>query len=219
MPMLYRVSNDVACKNTEALMLLRDFNLIVPSPAGDSRNIAPAVAEALEGLWLNDVLIIDQAAAAVHHHFDDFENAREIVRQAFLATMARPYHAAEGFFSLANMLIWGSPNNAELPNLDFDEETMSFNTALAHPFAVIRQLSFRFPDDIFAVTFAEENPGFNTGRYRIRNGHYLEYQRPADGSTAAYSLTRIHWGPDEDYVFEDARYQLRSLTEDATGTF
>ena len=55
MPMLHRVSNDVACKNTEALMLLRDFNLIVPSSAADSRNIAPAVAEALEGLWQNDV--------------------------------------------------------------------------------------------------------------------------------------------------------------------
>lgn len=104
MPMLYRVSNDVACKNTEALMLLRDFNLIVPS-AADSRSITPAVAEALEGLWQNDVLTIDQAAAAVRHHLDDFETAREIVRQAFLATMARPYHAAEGFFSLANMLL------------------------------------------------------------------------------------------------------------------
>ena len=63
MPMLYRVSNDVSCKNTEALLLLRDFNLIVPSSADVSRSIAPAVAEALECLWQNDVLTIDQAAA------------------------------------------------------------------------------------------------------------------------------------------------------------
>lgn len=49
MPMLYRVSNDVSSQNTEALMLLRDFSLIVPS-AGDSRSIASTVAEALEGL-------------------------------------------------------------------------------------------------------------------------------------------------------------------------
>lgn len=213
MPMFYRVSNDVFCINPEPLLLLRDFHLILPG--GEPGAHHDAMAQEIYRRWQDEPMSIDEVASAIAPQFGSGEAIRAAVRRQFL--LAAPdcvEYNPDDRTAFANMVRWGSPNNAEYPVLDFEEQVMHFNTALSHPFALIRCLSRMFPDEAFKVTFAEENPGYNTGSYTISKGDYLSYERPADGSAAAYCLSFEHWGHSKDYVKNGERYELKRRTDE-----
>lgn len=68
-----------------------------------------------------------------------------------------------------NIENWGTKWNAyDVERVD--ETTLRFETAWAHPDEVLEALSKRWPDEVIAVAYADEDLGSNMGAYVIENG-------------------------------------------------
>jgi hypothetical protein len=82
---------------------------------------------------------------------------------------------------------WGTKWNAYDQSMD-DDNVISFDTAWSTPFDVIQELSFMFPNIEFEVKYADEDFGYNVGKYTIKNGAILSEYRPKGGSIEATEL-------------------------------
>ena len=69
---------------------------------------------------------------------------------------------------------------------------VQFDTAWAHPQAVITALSRRFPRRHFCVSYADEETGRNCGRYLMKDGILRKDGDFPAGSRAAYELAFEH---------------------------
>lgn len=84
-------------------------------------------------------------------------------------------------WSIAN---WGTKWNAYDSEHPSDTK-VQFDTAWAHPALVIIALSSLFPEDTISVKYADEDLGYNLGKYTIRNGVYLTEDLFVEGSPDA----------------------------------
>lgn len=191
--MYITVSNDVISDNREALMLLADFSQLVARPQ-------PAVLppdcprDTFERLCREPVMI-EEVAAVLACYFPDRASAMLAVRAQYeynrLADLLDGCPQADRYWQ---QILWGCSGNAEEVEYFPGEKRLSFNTRFFHPFPVIVALSRRFPDELFDVSFAEENFGYNTGLYTIRNGNYRHYELPPDLDDTAFRHGFFHWG-------------------------
>ena len=211
------VSNVVKCSNRQALSRLRDFNLIVPEH--------PAIA-LLPGL----------AAQHAAQLFQQGKSWQAVAADAaFLAHLAReqkdapakcrltPERAARryllyckehGFVDWYDWRCahWGSKWNVYHYRHQGGE--VWFETALMHPWPVLEALSRQFPDDVFVVSYADEDIGSNAGAYDMKGGKLLAGGEFEDGSREAYEMAFSHWGGSEDYVLRDDGYHYIDDDED-----
>lgn len=68
---------------------------------------------------------------------------------------------------------WGTKWNAYDTKFEDHEDgtaTLQFDTAWSHPFPVIEALSIKFPNHPLEVEYADEDLGYNLGKYAIKNG-------------------------------------------------
>jgi len=65
---------------------------------------------------------------------------------------------------------WGTKWNAYGHSNGCDEDVFSFQTAWAHPEALMKKLSEKYPEAMFVCTFADEDVGCNCGAIAYKNG-------------------------------------------------
>lgn len=89
---------------------------------------------------------------------------------------------------------WGTKWNAYASDLArFTEGVVTFETAWNHPTPVVRALSMRFPEAPIHVQWADEDMGYNVGRYTILAGEADELPL-VQGSAEALALAESIWG-------------------------
>lgn len=83
---------------------------------------------------------------------------------------------------------WGTKRNAydtKTGALEDGTGTLRFDTAWSHPFPVIEALSIKFPNHALDVEYADEDLGYNLGKYTITNGSRSEHADLHEGSDEA----------------------------------
>lgn len=86
---------------------------------------------------------------------------------------------------------WGTKWNAYGQVTDHvDDGEVCFETAWSHPRPVIKALSEKFPEDAIDVRYADEDTGYNCGRYLIKGGKIISDSSPEPGSAPARAFAR-----------------------------
>lgn len=113
---------------------------------------------------------------------------------------------------------WGTKWNADDYRLGPEKFEVRFKTAWSHPFPLIKALSRQFPGDVFVVSYADEDLGYNAGEYEMRNGIYLLDDDIENASREAFEIAFRHWGHAEDYELVDGTYHYRGNADDGGAT-
>lgn len=96
---------------------------------------------------------------------------------------------------------WGTKWNAysmydesekKAPHLEGN--TYTFWTAWACPASAIRGLSKMFPEVTFEILFADEDTGYNCGKYVMKDELVVDLWFPEDGSDEAEEFANDLWG-------------------------
>lgn len=205
--MYITVSNDVIADNRDALMLLADFSQLVAKPQPPM--LPPGCPRDTFEQLCRVPAMIEEVATVLECYFDDRNATMAAVRAQYeynrLVDLLDGYPQAD---RLWQQLLWGCPGNAEEVSYSPGEKRLSFNTSFFHPFPVIAALSRRFPDELFDVSFAEENIGYHAGGYTIQNGQYRHFDVPSDLSDSAYRYGFFHWGWQSHYELGQNRYRF-----------
>ncbi|WP_417372993.1 hypothetical protein [Glutamicibacter protophormiae] len=106
---------------------------------------------------------------------------------------------------------WGTKWNAydtKTGALEDGTGTLQFDTAWSHPFPVLEALSVKFPNHPLDVEYADEDLGYNLGKYTITNGERSEQADFEEGTGEAlefaaqlkygktYAELQKEWGED-----------------------
>jgi len=95
---------------------------------------------------------------------------------------------------------WGTKWNAYEQYSD-DTNVIEFDTAWSTPYALLVNLSKMFPQVTFEVEYADEDFGYNVGKYVLLNGETIEENIPDGGSQEAIEMAMDIKG-DEEYYLE-----------------
>ena len=101
---------------------------------------------------------------------------------------------------------WGTKWDAY--DIQKEEDSIIFSTAWNTPEKVIIRLSSIFPDVEFTVEYADEDTGYNCGRYEVKDGKVIDRWLPEAGSDEAVEFACRLWDIDiEEYRKEMAEYE------------
>lgn len=95
---------------------------------------------------------------------------------------------------------WGTKWNA-YDQYEVDENCIEFNTAWSTPYSLLVNLSKMFPQVTFEVEYADEDFGYNVGKYVLLNGETIDQNIPDGGSQEAIEMAMDIKG-DEEYYLE-----------------
>ena len=217
------VSNSIQSPNTGALLHLRDFNRIVPQPLVldiISGYISHHVQEQFQQgkTWrdlLEDPVFLD--------YFDPDKQHQSLEPCYIAAQAARRYwlgYRLHGHLTWYDWRCakWGTKWNAGDYRLGPEKFEVRFKTAWSHPFPLIKALSRQFPGDVFVVSYADEDLGYNAGEYEMRNSIYLLDDDIENASREAFEIAFRHWGHAEDYELVDGTYHYRGNADDGGAT-
>ena len=170
-----------------------DFNKIIPMP--ESLNIE-AGSQTSTGLKAyQDFIEVYTLGGTIHQ--DDLENIPRNSEDAFLRQRSdiRPKEWELGKAAWNNIRLYGVPTWYEWCNqhwatkwnsygygeskVDYqDGDALDFLTAWSAPHPVIEKLAEMFPDVEIEHEWADEDIGYNCGRYRYQNGVRIEEWLP-----------------------------------------
>jgi hypothetical protein len=105
---------------------------------------------------------------------------------------------------------WGTKWNA-YEQYSNDDAVIEFDTAWSTPYSLLVNLSKMFPQITFEVEYADEDFGYNVGRYVLLNGEVTEQNIPDGGSQEALEMAMDIKG-DEEYYLES--YLIDEADED-----
>jgi hypothetical protein len=105
---------------------------------------------------------------------------------------------------------WGTKWNA-YEQVEHDANVIEFDTAWSTPYSLLVNLSKMFPQVTFEVEYADEDFGYNVGRYVLLNGETIEENIPDGGSQEALEMAMDIKG-DEEYYLES--YLIDEADED-----
>lgn len=130
----------------------------------------------------------EQAEAMLTERITDFNSV--IPQPANIETGDCPGRHEPGIICWRDWSIsnWGTKWNAydtKTGELEDGTETLQFNTAWSHPFPVIEALSVKFPNHPLAVEYADEDLGYNLGKYTIANGARSDQADLEEGTNEA----------------------------------
>ena len=94
---------------------------------------------------------------------------------------------------------WGTKWNAYDQYSD-DANVIEFNTAWSTPYSLLVNLSKMFPQVTFEVEYADEDFGYNVGKYVLLNGETIDQNIPDGGSQEAIEMAMDIKGDDEYYL-------------------
>lgn len=95
---------------------------------------------------------------------------------------------------------WGTKWNADEINI-YDNE-IEFNTAWNNPQSLLIALSEKYADVDFEIHYADEDFGYNTGKYKLFNGKLIDMFIPEGGSKEAYELAMEVKGDNDYYTYD-----------------
>jgi len=95
---------------------------------------------------------------------------------------------------------WGTKWNSDEINI-YDNE-VEFNTAWNNPMPIFLKLSEMFPEVDFRIEYADEDFGYNTGKYTLLNGNVIDMFIPEGGSKEAYELAMEVKGDNDYYTYD-----------------
>ena len=97
-----------------------------------------------------------------------------------------------------NIENWGTKWNAYSTKIGASENGVTelrFESAWSHPYPVIEALSKKFPNVAIKVAYADEDLGYNLGKYSIKNGEHTDLLGTEDGSDEALEFAaQTHYG-------------------------
>jgi hypothetical protein len=94
---------------------------------------------------------------------------------------------------------WGTKWNA-YEQYSNDDAVIEFDTAWSTPYSLLVNLSKMFPQITFEVEYADEDFGYNVGRYVLLNGEVTEQNIPDGGTQEAIEMATDIKGDDEYYL-------------------
>ena len=165
-----------------------DFNLVVPTPAEldpASEQCVPLkhiyvhqyehIANIMSGkVKLGEEPFYDQLylKGETCEHWVSVLNEDEKQDFTRLCQLIEKYGVADWYsFHIQR---WGTKWNAYHQYCEPEEGVYEFDTAWSHCYPSIHAMSLRFPQAVFAVKYADEDIGSNTGWYRRQNGTMLD---------------------------------------------
>lgn len=82
-----------------------------------------------------------------------------------------------------------------------DDHSIEFQTAWSTPEGIIKTLSEKYPSLEFEVSYADEDFGYNVGKYTYQDGEIIEIYLPDGGSPEANKLAEevLGYSPEEEY--------------------
>lgn len=86
---------------------------------------------------------------------------------------------------------WGTKWNAYETDISLVSEgvfRIKFETAWSHPNRIMAAIKKRWPEENILVWWADEDFGYNLGKYRIAGGEYHDVYAPSGGSPEALQL-------------------------------
>ena len=95
---------------------------------------------------------------------------------------------------------WGTKWNA-YDQYSNDDAVIEFDTAWSTPYSLLVNLSKMFPQITFEVEYADEDFGYNVGKYILLNGETIDQNIPDGGSQEAIEMAMDIKG-DEEYYLE-----------------
>lgn len=94
---------------------------------------------------------------------------------------------------------WGTKWNG-YDQYEVDENCIEFNTAWSTPYSLLVNLSKKYPQVTFEVEYADEDFGYNVGKYVLLDGEVIEQNIPDGGSQEAIEMAMDIKGDDEYYL-------------------
>jgi hypothetical protein len=154
-----------------------DFNLILPQPAELEGTTAPAR------------IITDEEYA-------------EDSSKGITETMSNELISKYGYDNWYDWRYehWGTKWNSDEVHICDNE--ISFNTAWCNPQPIFEKLSEMFPNVNFEVKFADEDFGYNVGKFKLFEGIIIDSFYPEGGSEEAYELALEIQGDDSYYSWQ-----------------
>ena len=113
---------------------------------------------------------------------------------------------------------WGTKWNAYDQYSD-DANVIEFNTAWSTPYSLLVNLSKKYPQVTFEVEYADEDFGYNVGKFTLFNGEVSDENIPDGGTQEAIEMAMDIKGDDdyylESYLIDDAEEdgELSSFAE------
>jgi hypothetical protein len=104
-----------------------------------------------------------------------------------------------------SVLISKEPD-AEKP--EYVRVKIEFQTAWSSGAVAIQQLSGMFPDFVFHVTYADEDCGYNVGKYKFKQGNVKNEYLPEGGSNEAMELYFQCWGESENWEMVNGKWEF-----------
>lgn len=98
---------------------------------------------------------------------------------------------------------WGTKWNASSVYWSDDNDFVSFNTAWSTPFDLLVALSKKYPQATFEIEYADEDFGYNVGRYVLQNGEEIDTEIPEGGSKEALEMAINIQGGEDYYLGDD----------------
>ena len=95
---------------------------------------------------------------------------------------------------------WGTKWNA-YEQVEHDANVIEFDTAWSTPYSLLVNLSKKYPQVTFEVEYADEDFGYNVGKYVLLNGETIDQNIPDGGSQEAIEMAMDIKG-DEEYYLE-----------------
>lgn len=207
---------------TETWITYMDFETIVPQP----KSLADAVADGLAddaiyyfaekyrrhngGLRLSTISDNSSIYEKIEKELarmDDKRREKSLANMWLCAKNVIDYGYATWYdWNRAN---WGTKWNAYDTEVSGDD-TIIFCTAWSCVAGLIKKLSAMWPDLTFEYTYADEDTGYNCGRYEFEKGEEKHSFIPEGGSNDAYEIA-FELRPDyrEYYEFVDGEYHYK----------
>ena len=95
---------------------------------------------------------------------------------------------------------WGTKWNAYEQH-EIDANVIEFDTAWSTPYSLLVNLSKKYPQVTFEVEYADEDFGYNVGKYVLLDGETIDQNIPDGGSQEAIEMAMDIKG-DEEYYLE-----------------
>lgn len=91
---------------------------------------------------------------------------------------------------------WGTKWNAY--DVEVEGNQIFFNTAWSTPEPIFRKLAEMFPDYNIEVVYADEDCGYNAGRFSIEDGECMRYDEIGESDEAYACYFETHPGAEEE---------------------
>ncbi|WP_341649977.1 hypothetical protein [Thauera humireducens] len=154
-----------------------DFNVAAPFPGPNDDwdgiyGDAETAAESVLGVALSNNPRLAMMERSSRERIDIAGMREESFRQ--FVGMLENYRACGYLHSMDfARKVWGTKWNACEPIAEPDEGRCKFYTAWSCPTGALIKVSERFPDDVIAVTYADEDLGSNCGTFTLQAGQIV----------------------------------------------